>query len=190
MIAETGRTRYLMVRDILDKAAGKSAAAYGGVGRFWNLPREEFLEVTVQGQRMIAPAAEDSGSNPGRGDSSALVIGLRGLAPFDGSQFPPLPWGGTPVASADIGFISDWIDDGCPFDDHLIESLPLSTTSENSLSLFVLQPEDLQPPARTTFEAIKELGQRIPRSRRRTEAEGEHRLPVAVGTGSIPRRLP
>src|SRR4029077_18519607 len=33
---------------------------------------------------------------------------------FDGRRFPPLPWGGTRVADADIAFIADWIDDGCP----------------------------------------------------------------------------
>nr|MDQ3804326.1 tyrosinase family protein [Acidobacteriota bacterium] len=42
------------------------------------------------------------------------VQGLRGEPPFDGSQLPPLPWGGGPVAPEQIQFISDWIDDGCP----------------------------------------------------------------------------
>jgi tyrosinase len=51
---------------------------------------------------------------PGRGAKSGLIIGLRGQWPFDGTRFPPLPWGGTPVAPGDIQFISDWIDDGCP----------------------------------------------------------------------------
>ena len=44
--------------------------------------------------------------------------GLRGEAPFDGTRYPALPWGGRPVAERDITFISDWIDDGCPADDH------------------------------------------------------------------------
>ena len=50
----------------------------------------------------------------GRGASSGLILGLKGLAPFDGSQFPRLPWGGKPVSLADIQFIEKWIDDGCP----------------------------------------------------------------------------
>jgi len=59
-----------------------------------------------------APAA--SGKTPGRGAASGLIIGLRGQCPFDGTQFPRLPWDGKPVADADIQFIEDWIDDGCP----------------------------------------------------------------------------
>jgi len=43
-----------------------------------------------------------------------LIKGLKGQPPFDGSQFPRLPWGGKPVAFDDIAFIEQWIDDGCP----------------------------------------------------------------------------
>ncbi|MCG8463195.1 MAG: tyrosinase family protein, partial [Holophagales bacterium] len=56
---------------------------------------------------------------PGRGARSGLVQGLKGQFPFDGSQFPPLPWGGTRVAPDDILFISRWIDDGCPPNDEI-----------------------------------------------------------------------
>lgn len=52
--------------------------------------------------------------HPGRGAASGLIKGLKGLAPFDGSQFPPLPWGGQRVAPEDIAVIERWIDDGCP----------------------------------------------------------------------------
>src|SRR5439155_12093989 len=51
---------------------------------------------------------------PGRAAASGLIRGLRGLSPFDGSQFPRLPWGGQPVSESDIQFIERWIDDGCP----------------------------------------------------------------------------
>jgi tyrosinase len=54
---------------------------------------------------------------PGRGAGSGLIIGLRGQCPFDGTQFPRLPWDGNTMSDADIQFISDWIDDGCPGDD-------------------------------------------------------------------------
>ncbi|HEX2203780.1 MAG TPA: tyrosinase family protein, partial [Longimicrobium sp.] len=54
---------------------------------------------------------------PGRGAASGLVKGLRGEAPYDGSVFPRLPWGGAAVAAEDVRFISDWIDDGLPGDD-------------------------------------------------------------------------
>ncbi len=57
-------------------------------------------------------------SSPGRGAKSGLIIGLKGEFPFDGSHFPPLPWGGSSVSAEDIQYISKWIDDGCPDDDH------------------------------------------------------------------------
>ena len=41
----------------------------------------------------------------GRGAASGLIKGLKGEAPFDGTQFPKLPWGGKPVAFADTAFI-------------------------------------------------------------------------------------
>ncbi|MDP1817270.1 MAG: hypothetical protein Q8K92_22630, partial [Leadbetterella sp.] len=53
----TGRnaeTRYEKVKKILDAAAGDSAANYQGLGRFWNLPYQEFLEIEIYGIRMIA----------------------------------------------------------------------------------------------------------------------------------------
>ena len=43
---------------------------------------------------------------------------MRGQPPFDGTQFPRLPWGGRVVGEEEISFISDWIDDGCPAGDH------------------------------------------------------------------------
>jgi tyrosinase len=158
MTRDSSRTRYQRVREILEEAAGSSAAAYGGIGRFWNLPLKKFLEATVLGQRIIAPASAGSVSNPGRGENSGLVIGLRGLAPFDGSQFPQLPWGGKSVAPADVEFISDWIDDGCPGDDRWIESLPLVTPSGGPPGLVVLKAEEVPPSARTTFAAIEGTG--------------------------------
>ena len=63
-------------------------------------------------EQSAAPAPQPKMT--GRGASSGLILGLEGLAPFDGSQFPRLPWGGTPVSLADIQFIEKWIDDGCP----------------------------------------------------------------------------
>jgi tyrosinase len=62
----------------------------------------------------------------GRGAASGLVKGLRGEAPFDGSQLPRLPWNGRMVSETDIQFISDWIDDNCPENDHVIDLITLS----------------------------------------------------------------
>lgn len=102
-------SRYQKVRQVLDQAAGTSTAEYQGYGRFWNLPLAEFLAVEIYGQRMIAPEG-----TPGRGAASGLIQGLSGQSPWDGSQFPRLPWGGQAVSASDIALIQAWIDDGCP----------------------------------------------------------------------------
>jgi tyrosinase len=68
----------------------------------------------AEGQVEVPAASVASGRRPGRGAASGLVIGLKGQCPFDGTQFPRLPWDGNPVSDADIQFIEDWIDDGCP----------------------------------------------------------------------------
>src|ERR1051326_2190375 len=103
-------TRYERVKQILDRAAGASTADYGGRGPFWHLPIDELRSVSVAGVRMIAPA-EDAGAcaccEPvSRSTRSGLVRGLRGEAPFDGSQYPRLPWGGPAVNDGDIQLIS------------------------------------------------------------------------------------
>lgn len=117
-------TRYERVVDILDRAAGKSDADYGTAGRRFWYPLSDLVEARVHGVAMIAPEEKadacpccepqsgDGPPFPGRGAKSGLVRGLRGQAPFDGTQFPRLPWGGSAVSAEDIAFISDWIDDG------------------------------------------------------------------------------
>src|SRR3954468_16584061 len=125
-------SRYDRVKDILNRAAGAANPSYQGYGRFWNLPHAEFLRVYLYGVRMIAPpagcatgssllpiapakscchtpaatpappAAAPLTRQSGRGAASGLIVALKGLPPFDNSQFPPLPWGGTRVSPADI----------------------------------------------------------------------------------------
>jgi tyrosinase len=125
--AKTSETRYARIKAILDAAAAGSAADYGGAGRFWDRDLAEFEKVCVYGVRMIAPAAEASccgdGGGRSRSERSGLIQGLRGAPPFDGVRFPPLPWGGKPVADADIAFIADWIDDGCPAADDTVTAI-------------------------------------------------------------------
>lgn len=113
----TRRSRYERVKQILDNASGDAHPSYQGYDRFWNLPHAQFLQVTLYGIRMIAPSsglslvgaapakscchgpaepAPAAAPQPGRGAASGLIKGLKGQAPFDGSQFPKLPWGGSP----------------------------------------------------------------------------------------------
>ena len=51
-------SRYQRVRKILDAAQGSKTPSYQGLGRFWNLPLDRFLTVTLYGIRMIAPPRE------------------------------------------------------------------------------------------------------------------------------------
>lgn len=131
---EAGQTRFERVREILRDAADGREAAYGGLP-LWEFSREKLLDAKLYGIQLIAPepgaageAAASSSSccahhvagaveSQGRAARSGLVQGLRGEPPFDGSQFPPLPWGGKPVAPEQIQFIGDWIDDNCPADE-------------------------------------------------------------------------
>lgn len=121
--------RYERVQQILDRAAAGSTVDYEGLGRFWHLPLPQLLELEIYGVRMIAPSeapapscchSEAPAAAASRSARSGLIRGLRGQPPFDGTQYPPLPCGGQTVPEEEIGFISDWIDDGCPASDHQI----------------------------------------------------------------------
>src|SRR5262245_14557129 len=94
-------SRFERVREILRDAAGGRAGAYAG-SPIWEFSRDELLGATLEGVRLIATPAAETGSccsHHGRSDDesrsarSGLVRGLRGERPFDGSQFPRLPWG-------------------------------------------------------------------------------------------------
>src|ERR1700688_1206258 len=83
-------TRFERVRQILDRAAGDSAADYGGLGRFWNLPLAELAELRLHGLRLIAlaggvpaccPGAGGGGEAAGRGAAAtAAAIAGKGAA--------------------------------------------------------------------------------------------------------------
>jgi tyrosinase len=115
----TPNTRYARIQEILSASAGAAVAPGSGAKpRFWDLSLEQFKEASIYGVRLIA--AEQPASccpSESRSAKSGLIKALRGEAPFDGGQFPPRPWGSPPLAEADIQFIADWIDDGCPADD-------------------------------------------------------------------------
>jgi tyrosinase len=172
------QTRYERVLEILNLAAGESPADYGGHGRFWNLPLRQFLEVEIFGIRMIAkmteensatcsccqssaqspdklPADETEPAHPGLGAASGLIQGLRGEAPFDGSRFPRLPWGGETVAEQDIQFISDWIDDSCIEHDHEIGNYQLLDLSLELPVLEEVKSNNVELLAQETFNVYR-----------------------------------
>ncbi|MDX6443748.1 MAG: tyrosinase [Blastocatellia bacterium] len=148
-------TRHEKVKQILDRGAAGSSVDYDGLGAFWHLPLPQFLEVELHGIRVIAPAEEPVASCCHSGDATAesrssrsgLIRGLRGLAPFDGTQYPPLPWGGKPVPGAEIDFIAEWIDDGCPAKDHQT-SFDVSGASA-TVAIEEIDPSNIEEAART-----------------------------------------
>ena len=57
----------------------------------------------------------DPGSSTSRSDQSAIIYGMKGQYPFDGSIFPPLLWDAAKKPTTDqIQLIANWIDAGCP----------------------------------------------------------------------------
>jgi len=119
-------------RQIMEAAAGTALADYGGYGKFWNLPLPALRQFELYGTAMMRPADDMPPGDPvavessyhispasvgaprASSESAGLILGLRGKFPFDGTQFPPLPWGGRRVAEPDILLIAGWIAAGCP----------------------------------------------------------------------------
>ena len=98
---------------------------------------------------------------PGRGAKSGLIQGLQGQFPFDGSHFPPLPWGGTAVAASDVKFISDWIDDGCPDGEPAAPPSPAASADLRALALGLAEHKALPSASTNSFKGDKgELKQR------------------------------
>jgi tyrosinase len=157
-MADTAQvTRYEQVKQLLDRAAAGGAVDYDGKGLFWHLPLSQLLAVEIYGVRMIAaPEAAAAAScchheadthSAKRSARSGLVQGLRGQAPFNGTQYPRLPWGGHTVSEEDIGFISDWIDDGCPPADHQTSFDAEGTASKTTLE--TIDPGNVEDGARS-----------------------------------------
>ena len=101
-------TRLEALKRILEAVTVNRNPVHGGKKRFWNLPRDEFVDATVYGQKVIVV---------GKPEESAIIKALKGQEPFDGSQFPRMPLGGPYVNDDDIAFIARWISDGCPESD-------------------------------------------------------------------------
>ena len=107
--------RFERVIEILDQAVGGSAAPVGGPHRaFWRgKTRDQFVVMSAAGKRILTL---------GSAATSNIILALRGETPFGADTgnpdglFSRMPAGLEPVSPADIAFIAQWIDDGCPED--------------------------------------------------------------------------
>jgi tyrosinase len=150
----SAKSRYEQFREIMDAAAGKSTADYGGQGRFWNLKLPDLLKASLHGIPLIAPEQErkasccHSGPGESRSARSGLIRGLRGEAPFDGLSFPRLPWGCEAVKEECIQLIAAWIDDGCPPTDGLV-SLTVADPPDKPVMITIQRSAPPASPART-----------------------------------------
>ncbi len=104
-------TKFERVRQILNAAAEGFSPSHAGKGKFWNLPLDQLKALKILGVKVV----ETEG--PDRGARSGIIKALKGEPPFDESGFGRMPLGGDAVAPADIAFIQQWIDDGCPDDE-------------------------------------------------------------------------
>lgn len=96
-------SRIIQVRAILNRLADQNGGSprHSGKGRFWNLPRDQFVAGPIYGKTPIVPG--DSGQ-------SFLAKILQG--PAEG--FARMPLGGPYISDADLAFIAQWITDGAP----------------------------------------------------------------------------
>src|SRR5262249_33736983 len=109
-------TRYEHIIAILDNAIGGPGSSIGAHGAFWGaISRDQFIAKKVFSLPII---------EVGHGSTSNLVKALKDEAPFGadlpvpptGASWPRMPDGFPPVPAADIAFIEQCIDDGCPDD--------------------------------------------------------------------------
>jgi tyrosinase len=195
-------SRYQQFRRIMDAAAGTSGATYDGYRDFWNLPLEQLKAVVLYGVRLFPDEAEDAplppavvasidptgechfdehdGPEPAkRGAASGIVRALRGQFPFDGTQFPRIPWGGTRVSDADVTLIEQWIDDGAPeYDADTAESVRAHHEKHARASGAQAHPEHDRP-INELFAATGSIKQR--KNINALSAEEIRRLRVAFG---------
>ena len=107
--AQTRRTRFDRVREILELAAGTGNPRHVDSdssvsrGRFWNLPLGTLKQIRIYGQKLL----ETTGDHPS--SRSALAQALK-----EGFLFGQMPQKRSPVSDESIALIEKWIDDGCP----------------------------------------------------------------------------
>ena len=96
-------SRIIQVRAILNRLTDQNGGSprHSGKGRFWNLPRDQFIAGPIYGKTPIVP---------GHPEESFLVKILQG--PAEG--FARMPLGGPYISDTDWSFIAQWIKDGAP----------------------------------------------------------------------------
>jgi hypothetical protein len=100
-------SRIIQVRAILNRLTDQNGGSphHSGKGRFWNMPRDQFVAGPIFGKTPIVP---------GHPEQSFLVKVLQG--PAEG--FARMPLGGPQISDTDLAFIVQWINDGAPDADH------------------------------------------------------------------------
>jgi tyrosinase len=130
MSLETKVSRLEQIRELLREAAHGEASAFAGL-ELWSLPYDRLLAAKLAALPLIeikkaAHCCCSGTAAPSCADGSALLLGLHGKAPFDGSQFPRLPWGKPAVSHEKIALIEEWIADGAPEFDPETQSYALA----------------------------------------------------------------
>lgn len=149
--SQQSQSRYQQVKQILDKAyAAQAIPSYQGLGAFWNtLTYSDFMQFKLYGEKLIADKPQKSccGAEPKytRAQASGLIKGLRGEFPFNGEQFPALPWATNALTESDIQFIESWINDDCPEQDGvaLVEASKAEASKKEITA--VVDPLNLAP---------------------------------------------
>jgi hypothetical protein len=89
----------LILNRLVDLNGGKPR--HSGKGRFWSLPRDQFIAGPIYNKTPIVPG------NPAQ---SFLLKILAGSA----EGFARMPVGGPYIEADDLAFIAQWIADGAP----------------------------------------------------------------------------
>ena len=105
------------------------------------------------------------GASPSRrSQRSGLIKGLRGEAPFDGSEMPPLLWDAAhDLSESEIAFIAAWIDAGCPTQDQ-DEDVARAAVAERRSHLHALARGERAHPVTTSSLVEARAGREVTRT--------------------------
>jgi hypothetical protein len=96
-------SRIVQVRSILNRLVDQNGGSprHSGKGRFWNLPRDQFVAGPIYGKIPIVP----------RQPSQSFLVKILQTS-SDGTARMPI--GGPYISDTDWAFIVQWIADGAP----------------------------------------------------------------------------